>query len=149
MPSTSTYSAAQIVGKNLIAARPVKLTRSPSAQAPEIYTAQAGQSVGVVFSWVGGGDKGPLWWQFLDSNKRPYYALHEQGAFSLEVLQAQGTLTVEEERKAAEEKKKQDSGAFPNPFGDAAGDLSSIAKNVLVIGGVVLGGALLLNITQK
>lgn len=146
MPQT--YSAAQVVGKNLVAARPVDLKRSADQKAPTIYTAQAGQTVGTVFSWVGGGEKGPLWWQFLDANKRPYYAMHQPGAFSLDVLQAQGALTIQEE-KAVEDAKKKDAEGWPNPLGDAAGSLASIAKNILVIGGVVVAGALLLNATRR
>jgi hypothetical protein len=147
MPQT--YSAAQIVGKNLIAARPVDLKRSPDTKAATIYVAQAGQTIGTVYSYVGGGEKGPLWWMFHDQNGKAYYTKHEVGAYSLDVLQAQGVLTVEEERKQAEEKKKEQEGGY-NPFGDMAAGLEGVFSNVLKIGAVVIGGLIVYNvITEK
>lgn len=38
-----TYSVAQIVGKNLVAARPVDLKRAPDTKAATIYVAQEQQ----------------------------------------------------------------------------------------------------------
>ena len=143
MPQT--YSAAQIVGKNLIAARPVALKRTPGTTAATIYTAQAGQTIGTVYSYVGGGEKGPLWWMFYDQNGKAYYTKHEIGAYSLDVLQAQGVLTVEEERKQEEEKKKEQEGGY-NPFGDVAKGLEGVLSNALKIGWVVVGGLILYNI---
>lgn len=142
---SQTYSAAQIVGKNLIAARTVALKRAPDIKAATIYTAQAGQTIGAVYSYVGGGDKGPLWWMFYDKNGKAYYTKHEIGAYSLDVLQAQGILTVEEERKMDEEKKKKQEGGY-NPFGDVAKGLEGVLSNALKIGGVVIGGMILYNI---
>ena len=147
MPQT--YSAAQIVGKNLIAARPVALKRAADTTAATIYTAQAGQTIGTVYSYVGGGEKGPLWWMFYDQNGKAYYTKHEIGAYSLDVLQAQGVLTVEEERKREEEKKKEQEGGY-NPFGDMAAGLEGVFSNVLKIGAVVIGGLIVYNvITEK
>lgn len=92
------YSADQIIGKTLIARRPVKLYRYPSATAATVYTVQPGQSVGKVYSWTGGG-AAPLYWMFYDQNGKTYYALHQEGAFDIEALQDQGALTVEEVRE--------------------------------------------------
>lgn len=90
-----TYSASQIVGKSLIARQTVPIKRQPSKSAPTVYTATPGTFIGVVYSWV---TEGPdLYWQFLDENGKPYYTLHKPGLYSIDALQDQGALTVQEQ----------------------------------------------------
>jgi len=100
-----TFSASQIVGKNLIAAKAVKIKRLPldsDTAAPVVYTAAAGQPVGVVYSWVmPAPGRSSLWWVFNDSSGKPYYAEHKEGAFNIQNLVDQGTLTVKEQTAAA------------------------------------------------
>lgn len=100
-----TFSASQIVGKNLLAAGPVKIKRLPldsDTAAPVVYTAGSGQPVGVVYSWVmPGPGRSTLYWQFYDNNGRAYYAAHKEGAYNIQNLVEQGTLTVKEQTAAA------------------------------------------------
>lgn len=96
-------SASEVVGKTLIARTSVPLTRWPKSDSPVIYTAKAGESVGVVYSWVMEGTK--LYWMFYDQYGKPYYAEHKTGRFSVEALQQQGAKTLQDiqEAKAKEE----------------------------------------------
>lgn len=101
----SQYSAADIVGKSLIAKTTVPLKRIPSDNAPVIYTVAPGQGVGVVHSWI---DPSPnnkrLYWAFKDNTGKSYYAEHLEGRFSIGALTNQGVQTTaeKEEEKARE-----------------------------------------------
>jgi len=94
-----TYSVDQIVGKTLIARQAVKIKRSPTAVAPVVFTVSPGNYVGTVYSWVMDGPN--LYWQYYDENQSPYYTLHQPGLFSIDSLQDQGALTVEQQTQAA------------------------------------------------
>lgn len=116
MPS---YSAAQIVGKNLVAKRHIEIKRTPSGSAKVVYTAAPGSNVGTVYSWTGGNAGAPLWWMFYDQKGKTYYALHEPGAFDIGSIKDQGALDVKEEREAEAERQEQQGGLgieIPNPF---------------------------------
>lgn len=89
-----TFSAADIVGKTLIAKKPVALKRLPQKTATTVYTVPAGQTVGVVYSWVQA--DGALWWMFYDQNQKTYYAIHEPGLYDIGALNAQGTVSLEQ-----------------------------------------------------
>jgi hypothetical protein len=92
------YSANQIIGKTLIAARPVQIKRTATDSAPAVFTVSAGNPVGVVFSYVApGAGRSSIYWMFNDQYGRAYYAKHETGAFSLSALKNQGAITVKEE----------------------------------------------------
>lgn len=98
----SLYSADQIIGKSLYAKTAVKLKRIAQDSAPDIYTVNPGQLVGIVYSYVmPSADRATLYWQFLDANGRAYYAAHTPTSFSLTKLAEQGALSVKEEAAAA------------------------------------------------
>jgi hypothetical protein len=138
------YSLYEIPGKSLIAKKSVQLKRMPSNDAKTIYTAKPGETVGLVYSWVGG--KGsPLWWQYYDNNGVAYYTLHEPGMYDVKVLKDQGAVTVKEQtEKEKKEKEAQTGGGgfkLPN-FDLGLGDAGKIIGKVL-IGVAVVGGAIL------
>lgn len=87
------YSAADIVGKTLIAARPVNLTRLPNNTSEVIYTVPENNSIGVVYSYVN--NNGSLYWQFFDKNNTEYYSKHEIGAYLISGLISQGVITTD------------------------------------------------------
>jgi hypothetical protein len=119
MDNSKSYSADQIIGKNLIAKKSVELKRLPDTNAKTIYTVKPGQPVGNVYSYIGG-DTTALFWMFYDSNGKTYYAEHQPGIFDIGVLKDQGVLTVAEETKKKEEAAGTGAGMFnvnvPNPF---------------------------------
>lgn len=149
-PSENIFSADQIVGKSLFAKKKVVLKRLPSDDAATIYTVPSGTAVGVVYSWVGGGSS-PLWWQFLDENKKAYYAKHETGTFSIEALKEQGALDVKEQAEEEKKKKEAENGGgslfdIPNPFGDInLKPLQMVGYGVAALAAVIL----LSNLTRK
>jgi hypothetical protein len=92
-----TFSAAEIVGKTLIAKQSIKVFNAPSYKpgSLQVATVKAGQPVGVVFSWTGGKAGEPLNWQFSDGG-RFFYVQHQAGAFDVSALKQQGALTPTE-----------------------------------------------------
>lgn len=89
-----TFSAADIVGKTLIAKTKVAIKRQPSKAAPTVFTVSPGETVGVVYSWVNA--DGELWWMYYDNNKNPYYTQHGTGIYDIKSLNAQGTISLEQ-----------------------------------------------------
>lgn len=109
-----TYNAADIINHTLIARKTVLLLK------PDLYTpirqVKAGETIGVVNSWVGGGDK-PLYWEFQYPGYGTAYVLHETGAFDIDSLNKQLQIDGKSDldtraQEAAEQKKKDDMGAF-------------------------------------
>lgn len=98
---TETLSANQVVGKSLVAAKKVALYRLPQEGAKVIYTASANETVGTVYSYVGG-NGAPLWWMFYDQNQKAYYVKHDPEAFRLSPLKEQGAVNVKEELEQKE-----------------------------------------------
>lgn len=98
-----TYTADQIVGKTLIARKPIAIKRETRKSAPTVYTVRPGITVGVVYSWVQG--DGGIWWMYLDQNQKTYYTYHEPGAYDIGALGAQGVESLEsvQEQKEKEE----------------------------------------------
>lgn len=98
--SGTTFSADDIIGKTLTAKQPVNIYRYDNWETP-VYTVKAGQPVGVVFSYLAPNDTRPeLLWMFYDANKKPYYAKHKAGAYSVKSLKEQGVLTEQEQAEA-------------------------------------------------
>jgi hypothetical protein len=96
------YSADQIVGKSLIAKVPIKIKRFAADNSPDVYTVPVGQTVGIVDSWVNPSEtRATLYWSFLDSNGRAYYAAHKPGFYDVSALGQQGALTIKEQQEAA------------------------------------------------
>ena len=99
-----TYNAEQIIGKTLIAKRPVKLYRFADDSAPVIYTVEPGNNVGVVYSYLNPSDKRQtIYWAFYDSNNKPYFAPHKTGDYDIKTLSEQGALTVVQQAQQAAE----------------------------------------------
>jgi hypothetical protein len=91
------YSAADIIGKTLIAKKSIGIKREPTDLASIIFTVQPGQSVGIVDSYynvIPG--RSVLYWGFKDANGRNYYAPHLEGYFDLTALKDQGVITTQE-----------------------------------------------------
>ena len=139
-----TYNASQIIGKQLIAKRSIPIYDLPTYDnnKSRIDVIRPGQSVGVVYSYVGGKGAKLFNWQFYDKNNKAYYALHDAGAFDVKSLQDQGALTVKEET----EKKADEGKSTLEKFTE---DLTGGAKNIgkyILIGGAAL---IALNIILK
>jgi hypothetical protein len=101
------FNAGQVIGKTLVARQPVSLTRLPKNGANSIYVVQPGQTVGIVQSYVApSASRFNLWWSFVDSNGKPFYAEHEPGLFDVQNLRNQGLLTLEERKEKADEAAK-------------------------------------------
>lgn len=101
------FTADQIIGKTLIAKIPVKITRIADDNAPSIYNAQPGETIGIVQSFLlPGSNRKSLYWVFKDVNGRFYYVSHAPGRFNIESLQAEGALTLQQQQEMAAEKNK-------------------------------------------
>ena len=99
-----TFSADQIIGKTLIARRPVNLYRNASDSANSVYTVDPGQAVGKVYSYLAPGEnRSTVYWAFYDDQQRSYYTPHIQGNFDIQALGDQGALTVTEQQAAEQE----------------------------------------------
>lgn len=100
------YSASQIIGKALFAKGNAALRRLPLDSAPTIFTVQAGNKVGTVYSWLDQkpGERKNLYWMFYDSNNKPYYTEHKEGLFDVGALAEQGALSVKEQLEAEAKK---------------------------------------------
>jgi hypothetical protein len=133
-----TFSADQIIGKTLIAKKPVAIYAAPGQKS--IATVAPGDPVGVVYSYIGGTGGNPLFWQFYVKTagvEKAYYAKHETDAFNNLSLTDQGVKTTAE----IEKEKAQ---AELTPIERAAGAVGSGVKKILIWGGVYLGAFLLL-----
>ncbi|MEO6498294.1 MAG: hypothetical protein ABIN95_04745 [Mucilaginibacter sp.] len=142
----ATYNADQIIGKSLIAKKPVVLKRTANDSAKTIYTVPVGGTVGVVYSYIGGGSA-PLWWMFYDSNQATYYAKHESGLFDLDVLKDQGALDTKEQADQEKQKEADQSSMFPsipNPFDGFGKSLEKTLQTVAIVAAAVLIGSMLL-----
>lgn len=133
---TTTYSAAQIVGKSMVARENIELKRFPLDSAKSVFTVKAGDTVGTVYSYVQGAFA-TVWWVFLDSKGKEYYAKHEKGAFDVQALKDQGALNVQEETE--QQKKKEQGGTSWLPdlnlnTGDMAG---AVKTGMWVLAGTV------------
>jgi hypothetical protein len=98
-------NAGQIIGKTLFAKKQLDKLNS-SLQ--KIGTFPAGQSVGVVYSYIQ--RNGIVYWMFYDAMKRPYYVKHSADSF-----QFSGGVKEAFEKESAEKEKEliQQKGAVP------------------------------------
>lgn len=94
----ATYSVSQLIGKTIVAKKDLPIYRLPSDSAQPVYVAKAGQTVGVVDSYVLPKEgRSYLHLSFLDEKGKPYYirwgdaintaALNQQGVKSDETIQ--------------------------------------------------------------
>lgn len=96
----ATFSAAEIVGKTLIAKSQVNVYSLPDdSKQYKIAVVKKGAYVGTVYSWIQ--KPGGLFWQFQSGNSF-YYVKHFTGAFDVTKLKKQGALTVEEQTASEE-----------------------------------------------
>ena len=94
------FSAEKIVGKTLIAKSQVNVYSLPNDNKQyKIAVVKKGAYVGTVYSWVQ--KPSGLYWQF-QSGSSFYYVKHFTGAFDIDKLKKQGTLTVEEQTASEE-----------------------------------------------
>lgn len=98
----ATFTADQIIGKELFPFIITAYYRNPN-NVKAAGTISAGNSAGIVYSWVKDAN-GNLYWQFLDKNKKPYYIKHRTGLFDIEATKKQGAKTVEEINQAQKDK---------------------------------------------
>jgi len=134
------FSAAQIIGKTLVGRTAVPITRLPVDGAPTVFTTAPGQSIGTVQTYLApGNNRSNLYWAFMDSNGRPYYAEHIPGRFDFEVLKSQGLKTLEERKKEQEEAAK--------PLSQKIMD--TVTKFVLIGAGAYLLGKLIISKTTR
>jgi hypothetical protein len=94
---STTYNAAQIVGKTLYGFTPIALKRFPEDAAPVIYTVPEWAPVGIVDSYLlPKAGRANLYWSFKDQNGKFYYAEHKPGRFDIKAIAAQGGTTTEQ-----------------------------------------------------
>jgi len=95
-----TFNAADIIGKTLIAKKTTNILRLPTDNAIAVYKANAGETIGVVNSYLlPNNQRNNIFWMFEDSNGKPYYVEHQQNQFDVKTLQSQGVLTLEEKKE--------------------------------------------------
>lgn len=101
------FSAGDIVGKTLIAKKKISIYRSRSDAKPFGFV-NAGQPVGIVYSYLSPNLNYPnLWWMFKDNNK-VYYAEHKEGNFDISALTNQGVISTDEKTKIARSKQEKE-----------------------------------------
>jgi hypothetical protein len=98
----ATFTADQIIGKELFPLVQTSFYTNPN-NTKSAGTIKAGQSAGVVYSWVKDAN-GNLYWQFYNQNKKPFYIRHRTGLFDINALKNQQAKTVEELNKEQAEK---------------------------------------------
>lgn len=102
----STYSAADIIGNNLVAKKTIQLFRTPDVNSPVVYEVEPGQNVGVVYSYIKEKNGQPLFWMFYDDKGKTYYSIQAPGYYSIESLKNQGVKTLEQKEKEKKEAEK-------------------------------------------
>jgi hypothetical protein len=137
----ATFSAAEIVGKTLIAKSQVNVYSLPDVNKQyKIAVVKKGAYVGTVYSWIQ--KPGGLFWQFQSGNSF-YYVKHFTGAFDVTKLKKQGTLTVEEQTSQEEFEKLnqiQKLGYNVKQFvAEKSTALDSTVKKVLIYAGLGIG----------
>lgn len=137
MAEPNVYSAAQILGKTLIAKRIVDVyNRVPDMGGSKIIAGvKTGQPVGVVYSWVQNSIDKSYWWQFRNNDGTFYYVKHAPGYFDIDALKQQGALSTLEQIEA-EKKKEEENRPWYEKLGENVGNL--VTKGVLVLGGFLL-----------
>lgn len=92
------YSAADIVGKTLIASVQVPVYNVAADNVQPFGYIKAGQPVGVVYSWLDPNaslNRSGLWWIF-QQNGTYYYTPQKQGWYNVEALQQQGVISTQD-----------------------------------------------------
>ena len=130
------YGADQIIGKTLYAKQDVPIYRDPRDDAKPVYTAKKNTPMGIVDTWLAPqpGKRKNLWWGFMDSKGKPFYAEHLEGRYDVDNLKDQGALTVKEaiKQKAKENESTKD-------FVERLFKYALVAGGVYVIGKALVG----------
>lgn len=96
------YNAADIIDKTLVARKTTSIVRVADDQAPSVYEATPGTTIGTVYSYLlPNENRDTLYWQFYDQNNRAYYVKHKPGQFDISTIRSQGALTLEEKQEQA------------------------------------------------
>lgn len=100
-----TYKVSDLINKPLILKVEVPVYRNRDEAKP-VYMARAGQSAGIVYSWVTSKKTGDIWLMFFDANKKPYYINTKdlKGKVDTTELKREGVKTSKEVEKEAEKK---------------------------------------------
>ena len=135
-----TFSADQIVGKTLIAKKTVMVYDLPFYinGAKQIARVKPGDTIGVVFSWVGGTPGKPLNWEFKGNAGKMYYVPHVPSYFDINALREQGVVTTGELQEKEEDKNKS--------FGDKLLEYFKKSGKIILYGGL---GLVALNVILK
>lgn len=136
---SKTYSLASLVGKPLLAKTATKLYRNPTDTSTNYASVKAGQTLGVLYSWVNpNANTNSLWFMFYDSQNKPYYVKYRIDLVDRDDLARQGIKDVETETKEKKEKEERESkGAVQfyiekyAPFLIAAVFVIPIAKQII------------------
>ncbi len=110
----ATFSADQMIDKTLLAKENlIAFYGAPNSKS--IFQIFKGQNAGKVFSWTNKNTpKGQLYWEFMDSNNRPYFILHDSNKLGMSLTDQASTLSDQEKAKQlADDLKKKTQGAIP------------------------------------
>lgn len=103
------YSASDIIGKTLIAKTKVNIYRNPTDNSELLGYVNAGQPVGVVYSYLEPSaiqNRSGFYWAF-NQNGIYYYSKQDPGLYDVSALKQQGVLTTSEKVAAELEAAKQ------------------------------------------
>lgn len=132
----STFSADQVIGKTLVAKRPIPVKSGSFDNSPVVVTIPAGQSIGNVITWLSPGtNRSVLNWA-VNVNGQTRYVAHGEGLFDVRALEVQGSQTTEqifEEAKAAEEKENDPVTYYAKKI---------VLPGLLLVGGIYLAAQL-------
>lgn len=143
---SETFTPDQIMGKTLVAAKPIPLKRGYQDALPVVFTVPSGKEIGVVMGFLtpspSKGRDG-YWWEFYDG-QRSFFMKHQNNSIVLKNLKSQGALNIKE---VAEKKEDEGKSWWENAVDDvkdAVTETGNTAKNVtngiIIVGGVVLVG---------
>jgi hypothetical protein len=78
------YSATQIIGATMYAKKRIELKTLPQDNAPVYRVANAGDFIGIVYSYLEAGPgRSSLYWMYYDSDGAAYYAPHRTDTYEL------------------------------------------------------------------
>lgn len=127
----ASYSAADIIGKTLIAKVNVPAYSYANDSAQPILTYKPGQTIGVVEGYVSpASGRTNFYWQLKSPTGKYYYVKHFANSFSLKALEDQGTKTTKEKVK---EKEKAEEQANKTTFDKVADLVKGLAITAAIV----------------
>jgi len=105
------FNADDIINKSLVARSKVPVYRYPFDGAEQLGWVNPGQSVGVVYAWLGAdpsNNRAGLWWMFapVSGGGAYYYAPHKEGLYDVSALRQQGIISTQEKTDMEREKER-------------------------------------------